>query len=410
MNPKPSARAEPISLRNLGRTRAQCVREELLANSMHFPAANLLYEYFLMHGDRIFVSFETYALISAALIQALVLGSWRFQGRAQYLLGNMIGPVVYLGFELFHDGLEAMQSVNHMLYFIFAFTIGVLQQGQHNYRQIQRWLLVVEATVRTAIILALYTLFEVHLATGVVDISTFFADSSHRFITASVLLLGVLLGFANVGSRRYLDDLTITAKRLRDISIWSWGHQLVDTAVTNPELLQRKRVDRVVLFLDIRGFTEWSEQRHPEQVLTLLNLTFEALETEWSRFPVIRAKYTGDELMLVLDRQTDVIDLCHRLLRAADYVLGGEGLGVGIGVNYGPVVEGLMGSHSVRAYDFLGDTVNVASRLCNAAAKGEYLISESASAHLMATDSYPEREVPAKGKRMPLLARVGCIL
>jgi class 3 adenylate cyclase len=404
------AKPVPSHLRNLGRTRAQCVREELLSNSMHFPAANLLYEFFLIHGDKVFGTFETYALLSAALIQALVLGSWRYQGRPHYLVGNLIGPAVYLGFECFHDGIAELGSVNHMLYVLFALTIGMLQQAQHEYRRVERYLLVMEATVRTTIILALYTLFEVHLAVGAVDVKSFFADSSHRFITASLLLLGVLLGFAHVGARRYLEVLTLTAQRLREISVWSWGHNLVSDAVLDPNTLRCKRVNRFVLFLDIRGFTKWSEQRHPEQVLTLLNLTFDALESEWATYPVIRAKYTGDELMLVLDGDADINRLCRKLLRASEYVLGSEGLGVGVGVNYGPVVEGLMGSRSIRGYDFLGDTVNVASRLCSAAAAGEFLISETASAQANSMESYPERSINAKGKRLPIVARVGCIL
>ncbi|MDD2815855.1 MAG: adenylate/guanylate cyclase domain-containing protein [Thiotrichaceae bacterium] len=37
-----------------------------------------------------------------------------------------------------------------------------------------------------------------------------------------------------------------------------------------------------------------------------------------------------------------------------------------------------MGSHKVKAYDIIGDTVNTAKRICDAAARGELLISEQA--------------------------------
>ncbi|NIP59467.1 MAG: adenylate/guanylate cyclase domain-containing protein, partial [Gemmatimonadetes bacterium] len=46
---------------------------------------------------------------------------------------------------------------------------------------------------------------------------------------------------------------------------------------------------------------------------------------------------------------------------------------VGVGVNAGEVVAGNMGSRDRLNYTVLGQTVNIASRLCSAAAPGEVL-------------------------------------
>ncbi len=79
------------------------------------------------------------------------------------------------------------------------------------------------------------------------------------------------------------------------------------------------------------------------------------------------------------------------------------GLSAGFGIHAGPVIEGLLGSESVQAFDVLGDTVNVAKRLCDGAAGGEILVSEATP--LAGAGEAPVRELRVKGKSEPLRVR-----
>jgi class 3 adenylate cyclase len=193
--------------------------------------------------------------------------------------------------------------------------------------------------------------------------------------------------------------------RLRQYSEWSLGRGILDRAIADENTLAMQRVERAVLFMDIRGFTAWSEQQAPEAVVGLLNDYYRMAEQALGDDRPIKIKYTADEVMVVFADAAAAARAGSRMLAASRKMLSASGLAVGAGLHQGQVVEGVLGGDGAKAYDFIGDTVNTAQRFCDAAAQGELLVSRDACV-AAGLDIETFREITAKGKREPLQAAV----
>jgi DNA-binding response OmpR family regulator len=194
--------------------------------------------------------------------------------------------------------------------------------------------------------------------------------------------------------------------QLRKYTGWLFGKTLFSQAVAAPGSLDLSRQERTILFADIRGFTHWSERHPPEAVVTMLNRYFETAERIWADSSVIKTEYTGDEIMGVFPAPDDAIRIAQAIRLELGRLLGDLGLGIGVGLHTGPVTEGLMGGTDVKAYRFVGDTVNTAKRICNEAQAGQVLLSESIFAPMgSVVKAGPVFEVFVKGKAEPLKVR-----
>ncbi len=134
--------------------------------------------------------------------------------------------------------------------------------------------------------------------------------------------------------------------------------------------------DLTVLFSDIRGFTSMSEALAPEELVKLLNVYFTEMTDRIFDHKGSLDKYIGDAIMAIFG--APIHDAAHPRLacRAAlDMIKALEGLqakwrhdglpalGIGIGINTGPMIVGNMGSLSRFNYTVIGDAVNLASRI-----------------------------------------------
>jgi adenylate cyclase len=137
-----------------------------------------------------------------------------------------------------------------------------------------------------------------------------------------------------------------------------------------------KEREIAVLFADIRGFTQFSEQRLPYDVVFLLNRYFRAMGEAVIASGGHLDKFIGDGVMALFgvegkqgNAAAQALDAAKRMsinLAEMNASFGEElkaPLRIGIGIHYGPAIVGEMGFGSIHTLTAVGDTVNTASRL-----------------------------------------------
>lgn len=184
----------------------------------------------------------------------------------------------------------------------------------------------------------------------------------------------------------------------------------VKTAELEGVVLGGVRKNAAVLFSDIRGFTAYSEKVEPERVVEMLNTFLNEQAQIVREYNGDIDKFIGDELMAVFLGDTMVEDAVgcgialQKRIATLNKVLDVP-VNVGIGINAGAMVMGAVGSLDRMDYTVLGDSVNVASRLCSVAGPGEIIISSQAINFLPEGHGFPLRvrdPVPVKGKTRPI--------
>ncbi|AGL21416.1 adenylyl cyclase class-3/4/guanylyl cyclase [Actinoplanes sp. N902-109] len=169
-----------------------------------------------------------------------------------------------------------------------------------------------------------------------------------------------------------------------------------------------------VLFGDLSDFTSWSEDLDPERVGAVTDRVLAALAGAVKTFGGHVDKLTGDGIMAVFGAPVAHEDDAERAVRAAlsmqravrrvldDERGGGAPLGLRVGLNTGEVVAGIQASIE---YTVIGDTVNTAARLADAAAVGAVYAGTRTSAGTRHIASWRQlRALRLKGKREPVPA------
>lgn len=156
----------------------------------------------------------------------------------------------------------------------------------------------------------------------------------------------------------------------------------------NDVKLSGKRVEGSVLFADIKGFTQIAENIRPEELIEMLNRYFTLVTRACEINNGIVDKYMGDGVMLVFGApEADTEHAFHavscalliqKLVMQENERREQQGLfpvQFRIGLNTGRMLAGNMGSRERMEYTVVGDTVNLASRLCGITNGGEIVIS-----------------------------------
>ena len=136
----------------------------------------------------------------------------------------------------------------------------------------------------------------------------------------------------------------------------------------------RKRV--AVFFSDIRGFTAFSENKTPEEVVNMLNEYFSAMVKVIYAHQGIVDKFIGDAIMAIwgAPKSTgndayEAVMACIEMRKSLDELnkiriaRGDVPIKIGMGLHSGDAISGTVGSDDRMEYTVIGDTVNMASRI-----------------------------------------------
>ena len=150
-----------------------------------------------------------------------------------------------------------------------------------------------------------------------------------------------------------------------------------------------KQFDAVtVLFTDFKGFTNYSENLSPQDLVETIDFYFSKFDEITAKHGLEKIKTIGDAYMCAGGLPFPTEDHANKMVRAAFEIAAfvdetknnenesGKIFDIRIGINTGPVVAGVVGSKKF-AYDIWGDTVNVASRMESMSEPGKINISEN---------------------------------
>jgi len=162
------------------------------------------------------------------------------------------------------------------------------------------------------------------------------------------------------------------------------------TEENQESLLESHRSHIVALFCDIRGFTSFSENMEPEEVMDVLQSYHEHMGKLVATYEGTIDHRSGDGLMVFFN---DPLPSDDPVMKAVEMALEmratfeelnvgwskqGYQLGFGVGIASGYATLGIVGFEGRYDYTANGNVVNLASRLCDEAKNGEILISHKA--------------------------------
>ncbi|HYU73786.1 MAG TPA: adenylate/guanylate cyclase domain-containing protein [Ktedonobacteraceae bacterium] len=129
-------------------------------------------------------------------------------------------------------------------------------------------------------------------------------------------------------------------------------------------------IDAIILFSDIRGFTERSAGMTPEKIADQLGLFLDATVSVIHSHEGIVDKFIGDAVMAFWgfapteqDPVKQAFTCAQEMVQtAAQMHFGGEPIAIGVGLNAGQVFSGNIGGDGKRQFTLIGTPVNLAAR------------------------------------------------
>lgn len=186
-------------------------------------------------------------------------------------------------------------------------------------------------------------------------------------------------------------------------------------ATGDESLLAAHRREIAVIFCDLRGFTAFSRQVEPEEVIGVLDAYYKAVGERFDAYHATVGAYEGDGVMAFLndpyrceEPALRVVELARDVGKVMDdltteWQARDYDLGYGIGIAMGHATLGLVGFEGRTDYTALGNVVNLAARLCAIAGRGQVVVDRRVQLQVRhEVDLIPLSPVELKGFAEPV--------
>lgn len=167
--------------------------------------------------------------------------------------------------------------------------------------------------------------------------------------------------------------------------------------------------DLTVLYLDVVGFTSFSERHTPEETAKMLNDLFGICEVITKECHGDIDKFIGDAVMAVFIDANDAVLAGVKVLKALSAFnrvrleAGDEEIRIRIGINSGLVMQGEIGTRDRKDVTVVGDVVNTAARIESVTDPLSLCISDATRSRLKDSGAFePYKTVEVKNRKAPV--------
>lgn len=212
--------------------------------------------------------------------------------------------------------------------------------------------------------------------------------------------------------RQQVEELQRMARLKRYLS-----PQIAETILKGEEdsLFKGHRREVTVVFLDLRGFTSFSDSAEPEEVLEMLRTYHSEMGKLIFKYEGTLERFAGDGIKIFFNDPLPVEDHTERAVRmtlemrakaeelGAGWSKAGYDLALGVGLASGYATLGEIGHESRRDYAAVGNVTNLAARMCEVAKGGQICTNQRTLGKVEGlVDAEPLEEFQLKGFVRPV--------
>ncbi|HOL55222.1 MAG TPA: adenylate/guanylate cyclase domain-containing protein [bacterium] len=189
--------------------------------------------------------------------------------------------------------------------------------------------------------------------------------------------------------------------KIREIFQMYLSPEVVNKLLDHPELwgLKGEETEVTVMFVDISGFTKFSQTHKPQEVVEFLNRYFSIVTDIIFKYGGTLDKFIGDAVMAIYGAPVRYEDHRLKAIESALEIIDisrKNGIRVKIGINTGKVILGNIGTDKRVQYTAIGDAVNIAEFLESIGEPNEIIIGEETYRSIK--DKVRAKEIILEGK------------